>query len=93
MEGVDEIDYQRAKKRVEAIRGFWGHFITYITVNIILFIIDLFTTPGEWWFYWVIIGWGIAVVINALSVFAFGKFRSKKWEEAKIKEILDKEKE
>ncbi|GAJ00073.1 unnamed protein product, partial [marine sediment metagenome] len=35
----------------------------------------------------------IAIVINALSVFAFGKFHSKKWEEAKIKEILDKEKE
>jgi len=24
MEDVDERDYQRAKKRVEAIRGFWG---------------------------------------------------------------------
>ncbi|MBA7508655.1 hypothetical protein ES705_00587 [subsurface metagenome] len=93
MEGVDERDYQRAQKRVQAIKGFWGHFITYLVINVVLFIIDLFTTPGEWWFYWVIIGWGIAIVINALSVFAFGKFHSKKWEEAKIKEILDKEKE
>lgn len=93
MEGVDERDYQRAQKRVQAIKGFWGHFITYLVINAVLFIIDLFTTPGEWWFYWVIIGWGIAIVINALSVFAFGKFHSKKWEEAKIKEILDKEKE
>jgi len=92
MEGVDERDYQRAQKRVHAVRGFWGHFITYIVVNIILFIINLVRSPGDWWFYWVIIGWGIAIVINALSVFAFGKFQGKKWEEAKIKEILDKEK-
>ncbi|GAH90967.1 unnamed protein product [marine sediment metagenome] len=93
MEGVDERDYQRAKKRVEAIRGFWGHFITYLVVNVILFIIDLFTTPGEWWFYWALGGWGIAIILHAISVFVTGKFQGKKWEEAKIKEVLDKEKE
>ena len=93
MEGVDERDYERAQKRVKAIKDFWSHLITYVVVNIILFIIDLLTSPGEWWFYWVILGWGIAVVINAVSVFGMGKFQSKKWEEAKIKEILDKEKQ
>ena len=92
MEGVDDRDYERAKKRVEAIKGFWSHLITYIVVNIILFIVDLFTTPDQWWFYWVIGGWGIGLVINAISVFGMGKFQSKEWEEAKIKEILDKEK-
>jgi tellurite resistance protein TehA-like permease len=93
MEGVDERDYQRAKKRVHAIRGFWGHFTTYILVNIVLFIIDLVNNPGEWWFYWALGGWGILIILHAISVFVVGRLRGKKWEEAKIKEVLEKEKE
>jgi len=31
--------------------------------------------------------------LHAISVFVTGKFQGKKWEEAKIKEVLDKEKE
>ena len=93
MEGIDEKDYQRAQKRVHAVRGFWWSFIVYIVVNIILFIINLVRSPGDWWFYWALLGWGIFIVLHAISVFVTGKFQGKKWEEAKIKEVLKKEKE
>ncbi|GAI05174.1 unnamed protein product, partial [marine sediment metagenome] len=36
--------------------------------------------------------WGVLVIAHAVKVFAFGGLNSKKWEEDKIKEILDKEK-
>jgi hypothetical protein len=93
MEGVSERDYQRAKKRVEEIRGFQVFLIVYIVVNIMLFLIDLFTSPGVWWFYWPLGGMSIGLFWYAMSVFVFGKPHSKKWEEAKIKEVLDKDKE
>ncbi|MCJ7472261.1 MAG: 2TM domain-containing protein [Actinobacteria bacterium] len=93
MEGVDEKDYKRAQKRVADIKKFYSDLIGYVVIITILFIIDLFTTPGEWWFYWVALIWGILVILHAVKVFAFRSLDSKKWEEDKIKEILDKEKQ
>ena len=36
-----EIKYQRAKKRVEALRGFYIHLGVYIVVNLLLFLINI----------------------------------------------------
>ena len=36
--------------------------------------------------------WGALLIGHAVRVFAFGGIGSKKWEEDKIKEIMDKEK-
>ncbi|MFC1617870.1 2TM domain-containing protein [Patescibacteria group bacterium] len=85
--------YQRAKKRVHDIRDFYGHLIAYAGVNAMLIIINLVTSPGSLWFYWVTIFWGIGVMWHAISVFGGSKFQSKEWEEKKIKEIMDKEKQ
>ena len=84
MEGVNEKDYKRAQKRVGDIRKFYSDLIGYVVINVILFIIDLLTTPGEWWFYWVTLIWGIFVILHAIRVFAFRNLDSKKWEEDKI---------
>jgi len=43
--------YERAKKRVDEIRGFYTHAIVYVCVNLVLFLINLFLSPGGWWFY------------------------------------------
>jgi hypothetical protein len=50
----------------------------------------LFTSPGNWWFYWVLLGWGIGLFFHAMGVFVFNKFPGKKWEERKIKEELER---
>ncbi len=42
---VDE-KYEKAKKRVEEIKGFYSHLFVYIAVNIVLVIINLVTSPG-----------------------------------------------
>jgi len=38
--------YEKAKKRVEEIKGFYSHLIVYICVNIVLVIINLIVSPG-----------------------------------------------
>jgi len=87
---MDEQDrYQEAKKRVEAIRGFYLHLVSYIVVNVALVIINLLTSTEYLWFIWPLIGWGIGLVIHAFSV--FGGFWGKSWEERKIKEIMEKD--
>jgi hypothetical protein len=87
----DEVKYQRAQKRVEAIRGFYIHLGVYLLVNVCLFLINITTSPGEFWFYWVLLGWGIGVAAHAFSVFGANRMLGPDWEEKKIKEIMEKE--
>ena len=86
----EQAKYQEAKKRVEEIKGFYFHLISYIVVNAVLVVINLLTSPEYLWFIWPIIGWGIGLLIHAFTV--FGNVMGKAWEERKIKEILEKDK-
>jgi len=87
----EEQRYQKAKERVQEIKGFYIHLMIYICVNIGLFLINFLSSPGHWWFYWPLIGWGIGVGAHAIGVFGLGSLLGEDWEERKIKEILEKE--
>ncbi|MCJ2520222.1 MAG: 2TM domain-containing protein [Candidatus Thermoplasmatota archaeon] len=78
--------YERARRRVRALRAFYGHFITYAVIMVVLFVID-YSQGGDWWFYWAVLGWGIAVALHGAAVVMSG------WEERKVKEFVRKEKE
>ena len=41
--------------------GFVIHFATYLAVNALLIVINLATTPGKYWFYWPLLGWGLGI--------------------------------
>jgi len=58
-----------ATKRVRARRGFYWHLIVYIVINLMLIGIWYFTGRGYFWPGWVLLGWGIGLVLNALHVF------------------------
>ncbi|NGY38345.1 2TM domain-containing protein [Flavobacterium sp. XN-5] len=89
----NEERYFKAKKRVEEIKGFYGNLIAYIIVNIGLLALNLVTSPNHLWFFWPLMGWGIGVVIHGMIVFNYMPFLRKDWEEQKIKEFMEKEKE
>jgi hypothetical protein len=82
--------YERARKRVQALKGFYIHAVTYVLVNIGLFVINLMT-GGGWWFFWPLIGWGIGLAAHGLNVFGFGGVLGQDWEERKTREFMDKE--
>ena len=84
----EEERYKRAKARVEELKEFYEHLTIYIGVNITLVIINLVTSPNALWFYWVTVFWGIGIIWHAIDV--YGKL-GKKWEEKKIKELMEKE--
>ncbi len=87
----DQQRYQRARKRVQDLKGFYTHATVYILVNIGLFVINVLT-GGGWWFYWPLIGWGIGLGIHALAVFGLGgRFLGQDWEERKTRELMDKD--
>ncbi|WP_298424402.1 2TM domain-containing protein [uncultured Kordia sp.] len=95
---TEEELYIQARKKVEKIKGFYIHFAVYIAVNIFLIsIIAVNLDPGEsiWQFgpFSTAIFWGIGVAFHGLGVFGTGLFFGKNWEERKIREYIDKEKE
>jgi fatty acid desaturase len=62
-------DYKRAYREMEkeeARRGFIAHLVIYILVNIMLIAINLIYVPGELWFFYPLIGWGIGVAMHYL---------------------------
>jgi len=89
---TEETKYQKAKERVEALRGFYIHLSVYVVVNLFLFLLNIITSPDVLWFYWPLLGWGIAIVVHALSVFwGIGRPFGADWEEKKVREIMEKE--
>lgn len=84
--------YRRAQKKVEDIKGFYGNLFSYIVVNAGLAVLNLITSPGNLWFFYPMIGWGLGVAIHAISVFNLMPFFGSDWEERKIRELLEKDK-
>ncbi len=86
---TDEEIMNMAKKRVEAKKGFFIHLGMYVVINVFLFLVWFFLAggPGSYpWFLWVIFGWGIGVVANAISVF----MHSSSWEQREIQKEVDR---
>ena len=48
--------------------GFLIHLAAYLSVNFLLLVINLLTTPNELWFYWPLLGWGIGILAHGLAV-------------------------
>ena len=65
--GTRDAKYLRAQTVVQARRGLYAHAMVYAIVNLLLFVLDS-VTPGGPWFWWPLIGWGIALLINAAVV-------------------------
>ena len=84
----DSAKYIRAKKRVDHLKGFYGSLIAYCIVIPFLIYINTNFSPGFYWFWFPLGGWGIGLIIQAFQVFGLGV----DWEERKIQEIMNKNK-
>ena len=86
---TEDRKYQKALRRVRRMKGFYAHLVSYILVNLLLFLIDIMTSPDVLWFFWPLFGWGIGIVMHGLFVFGFGNWLGQEWEEKKIEEIMN----
>lgn len=90
----NEDAYIRAKKRVEAIIGFYWHLAAYVIVNIFLILlIALNSNEGFTGFgtYATAFFWGIGLAFHFIGVFGFNFLLGKNWEQRKIDEFIEKE--
>jgi hypothetical protein len=83
--------YYKAQKKVEEIKGFYGNLFSYIVVITGLAILNMITSPDYWWFLYPALGWGIGVALHGMAVFNYMPFLGSDWEERKLKELIDKD--
>jgi transcriptional regulator with XRE-family HTH domain len=86
------IDHEEAQalQHVRDIKGFYTHLIKYAIIVGALFILNLVTSPGYIWAWWVAMGWGIGVASHGLSVFEVFDFFGPKWERRQVEKKLGK---
>lgn len=95
--GENDIRYKEAERRVKRIKSFYVMTFIYFAVNaFILFLNYRELRDGEtiWQlkYFSLPIFWGIGVIGYGMSVFLPGFILGNKWEERKIKELMEKEK-
>jgi len=94
MENLNQDDkYQRAKDKVLEIKKFYSDLTSFIIVITILAIVNYWV--NEWryaWFLWVVLGWGIGLIFHAMKTFDWNPLFNKNWEDRKIKEFMDNDK-
>ena len=49
--------------------AFRQHFRVYLVMCVFFFGINAATSYGNWWFYWPILGWGLGVAMQGVSVY------------------------
>tara|TARA_R100000988_G_C3988258_1_gene161126 strand:+ start:490 stop:810 length:321 start_codon:yes stop_codon:yes gene_type:complete len=88
---------EKAKKRLEKIKGFYVHATAYILVNLFIILAGtgLFSNGflnlhmPDWSHFTTPFFWGIGLFFHGLNTFKTGFI--KKWEDRKIQEYLEKE--
>lgn len=90
----------RAKKRLEELKGFYWHLAAYIGVNSFISISSVvgrmssgasflevldFGTFAVWFF------WGIGLFFHGMKVFSYNPVFSKQWEERQIQKYIEKD--
>ncbi|MFV0248967.1 MAG: 2TM domain-containing protein [Tenacibaculum sp.] len=84
--------YIKAVEKVERLKEFYQNLFSFCIVIPVLIFINLKTYSRFQWFWFPMIFWGIGLIFHYLDVKNYNLFLGKKWEERKIKELMDKHK-
>lgn len=89
---TEEQLYSKARKKAQAIRGFYINAAAYCIVIPASVYLNYRYTPAFQWWWMAILCWGTGLAIHAMDAFGRYPFLSKEWEKRKMKELLEKEK-
>jgi hypothetical protein len=79
-------DVQRVRYEV---RRFRQHFITFLAVIGVLFIVNVLTGGfwfGHWWFFWIALIWGVILALEAAHL--FGDDFGREWEDRMVDQVV-----
>lgn len=79
---------QLAFAHVRRIKRFYVHLAIYVIVITTLFAINLSSPSGRVWAVWPALGWGLALLVRASSVFELFPFMGADWERRQVEKRL-----
>ena len=86
----DEIA-RRAHRRLVQLKAFYSHLAVYLAVNTMLHVINLMTS-GRYWAIWPLLGWGVAIALQAAATFDWPmRLLAPDWEDRKLRHLMDAE--
>lgn len=105
MEFSESTKLRKARKRLEALKGFYKHLLVYIVVIIAIFIVrgnvlEFFQNQSpdknfiewvDWNILIVPIFWGIGLLFHASKVFQYKFPFIKNWEERQLKKFIEED--
>ncbi|MBV8801133.1 MAG: 2TM domain-containing protein [Alphaproteobacteria bacterium] len=71
------------------VRRFRQHFVTYVAVIGVLFIVNALTGGfwfGHWWFFWIALIWGVILALEGAHL--FGEDIGREWEDRMVDQVL-----
>ena len=87
---IEEKRYANAKERVKNIKDFYSNLMAYCIVIPFLWWLNFRTTDFLWAFF-PTLGWGFGLTAHGLAAFGYNPLWGKRWEERKIKELMEKD--
>jgi hypothetical protein len=87
---ISEKRYERAKKHVNDLKGFYVHFCIYLIMVPVFIYLNIKST-GFPWALFPIVGWGFGIAGHAMEVFNYNPLLGRNWEEKKIRELMRKD--
>ena len=93
--------FAKARKRLEELKGFYGHLLVYIVINTFIsvgkIIRNMYNGESFSEAFWdmgtfiVWMFWGIGVAYHAMQAFQYNPFFGRDWEERKIEEFMNED--
>ena len=88
-EAAREVELEQwAWRKVRKLRFLYTHLTIFALGNFILLLVDV-STPGETWFYKVLLGWGLIAGLHAAYAYELLPWTTRDWEQRKAQELIE----
>lgn len=85
---TDDVELRRlATRRADMKLAFRTHLLAYAVVNGGLALINILTSPGDWWVQWPMLGWGVGLAAHAAAVYFDGEGIRDRMIEAELEKL------
>jgi len=86
----EEREEREARRYVTEVKAFFGHVAMFALIMPMLVILNLWTSPDYYWFFWPLLGWLIGIAGHAAFTFDLGSLISNDWENRTYQKKLER---
>ena len=90
MSAISDESLDEARRHVRRKRIFYAVVGVWIALSVMWFAIDMADDSSSFWFYWPMLGTGIAVAITAIALLGIGGLLGVDWERKQIEKYIDR---